>query len=101
MNNFLWLQQWYAAQTDGDWEHTYGILIKTLDNPGWRVEIDLTETPFAEICLEYRLFEVSETDWHTLEVKESVFRANGDPLKLDFMIGKFREIIEAAEIPAV
>lgn len=29
------LERWYAAQCNGDWEHTYGITIETLDNPGW------------------------------------------------------------------
>lgn len=38
------LQEWYAAQCDGDWEHSFGITIGTLDNPGWRVTIDLDDT---------------------------------------------------------
>ncbi len=46
------LQQWYRHQCDGDWEHGYGIRIETLDNPGWRVTIDLTGT-----VLEARRFE--------------------------------------------
>jgi hypothetical protein len=28
------LQDWYVSQCDGGWEHTYGISIDTLDNPG-------------------------------------------------------------------
>ena len=39
------LQAWYAAQCDGDWEHQHGLNIGTLDNPGWRVTIDLAGTP--------------------------------------------------------
>ncbi|MCI0651703.1 MAG: immunity 53 family protein [Planctomycetes bacterium] len=35
------LQAWFAAQCDGTWEHTSGIKIDTLDNPGWSVVIDL------------------------------------------------------------
>jgi hypothetical protein len=38
------LQAWYASHCDGDWEHGYGIEIGTLDNPGWRVKVDLTDT---------------------------------------------------------
>ncbi len=38
------LQNWYAAECDGDWEHQYGIKIDTIDNPGWRVEIELNFT---------------------------------------------------------
>jgi hypothetical protein len=48
------LQDWYASQCDGDWEHSFGVRIETLDNPGWSVQIDLEGTdledvPFAEI----------------------------------------------------
>ncbi|MEU0690573.1 immunity 53 family protein [Streptomyces uncialis] len=39
-----WLQNWYAQQCDGDWEHTWGVRIGTLDHPGWTVEIDLEDT---------------------------------------------------------
>ena len=50
-----WLQNWYCSNCDGGWEHSYGIKIQTLDNPGWHVEIDLMETrvadkPFAEVA---------------------------------------------------
>ena len=55
MDVLLRLQQWYAAQCDGDWEHQYGIRIETLDNPGWMVKIDVTGTalegrPFTAIA---------------------------------------------------
>ncbi|MFJ7423428.1 immunity 53 family protein [Streptomyces uncialis] len=43
-----WLQSWYAQQCDGDWEHTWGVRIGTLDNPGWTVEIDLEDTDLEE-----------------------------------------------------
>jgi hypothetical protein len=38
------LHHWYLAQCDGDWEHSNGISIETLDNPGWSVKIDLSDT---------------------------------------------------------
>jgi len=38
------LEDWYASVCDGDWEHTYGVKIGTLDNPGWTVDIDLRQT---------------------------------------------------------
>jgi hypothetical protein len=46
------VQRWYAAHCDGEWEHQYGIKIETLDNPGWRVTIDLTNTELQEFPLE-------------------------------------------------
>ena len=43
------LHRWYAAQCDGDWEHTFGVRIGTLDNPGWTVEIDLFDTRLEDV----------------------------------------------------
>ena len=37
-------QKWYAANCHGGWEHYFGVVIETLDNPGWLVKIDLEET---------------------------------------------------------
>jgi hypothetical protein len=59
-----WLQNWYAAQCDGDWEHSYGVQIETLDNPGWYVVISLADTPlegatFQPVDESYR----SEDNW--------------------------------------
>ena len=41
MHQIEQLQAWYAAQCNGKWEHTYGIAIGTLDNPGWSLSVDL------------------------------------------------------------
>src|SRR5664280_3839686 len=44
MNELQQLQGWYESQCDGDWEHTYGLRIETLDNPGWSLTVDLEDT---------------------------------------------------------
>ncbi|MDO7908781.1 Imm53 family immunity protein [Paenibacillus sp. JX-17] len=41
MEILKWLQEWYASQCDGDWEHSNGIKITSIDNPGWYVEINI------------------------------------------------------------
>jgi len=46
MTNLEKLQNWYIQQIDGDWKHTYGIKIDTLDNPVWLLEVDLAETNY-------------------------------------------------------
>ena len=42
------LQAWYRSQCNDDWEHSYGVKIETLDNPGWSVTVDLTETELQD-----------------------------------------------------
>ncbi|RRJ95187.1 hypothetical protein Ga0100231_013590 [Opitutaceae bacterium TAV4] len=44
------LSEWYASQCDGDWEHSYGFKISTLDNPGVAIEIDLFGTRHSRRC---------------------------------------------------
>ena len=48
----LRLQAWYADQSDGEWEHSYGVRIDTLDNPGWAVRIDLNGTSVEDRALD-------------------------------------------------
>jgi len=38
------LEKWYLSQCNEDREHTYGIEIGTLDNLGWFLKVDLTDT---------------------------------------------------------
>ncbi len=51
-DNLNWLGSWYLAECNDDWEHSYGVKIDTLDNPGWTISIDIRETN-----LEGRAFE--------------------------------------------
>ena len=49
------LTDWYQAQCNGEWEHSFGVAVGTLDNPGWLVKVDLADTE-----LEDRPFETFE-----------------------------------------
>lgn len=57
------LQEWYADQCDGDWEHQEGIEIGTLDNPGWSVKISLDGTGLEERAFDRIRVERTENDW--------------------------------------
>ena len=59
----LRLQAWYADQSDGEWEHSYGVRIDTLDNPGWAVRIDLNGTSVEDRALDREEVHRSEEDW--------------------------------------
>jgi hypothetical protein len=89
-----WLENWYLNMCDGDWEHDYGITIKTLDNPGWDLTIDLINTGIEFNDEKWNLVEKSETDWYGYKVTNNVFNASGDPQKLNFIISLFKEKIE-------
>ncbi|MFG2672166.1 immunity 53 family protein [Streptomyces sp. NPDC048445] len=85
-----WLQNWYAQQCDGDWEHEWGVKIATLDNPGWTIEIDLKETDLEE--REYTLQEVgrSAQDWVRTWTVERTFHAACGPGNLTEALTLFR-----------
>lgn len=60
--SLLWLQSWYESQCDGDWEHCFGVRINTVDNPGWRVCVGLSETDMEGLEIVHKLEERSELD---------------------------------------
>jgi len=57
------LEQGYTSQCNGEWEHSYGIHIETLDNPGWRIKIDLRGTRKQGFVLERQRINRTENDW--------------------------------------
>jgi hypothetical protein len=88
-NAILQLQQWYEAQCNGDWEHQYGVSIDTLDNPGWRVEIDLKDTPFAGVL--FNRVEQKHQNGESLLcwAENDKFVRAGDPSKLIVILQHF------------
>ena len=98
-----WLQQWYSAQCDGEWEHGFGITIETIDNPGWSVKISLEGTELAAAPFEPVKNDVSETNWIQCRVAERkawptlrsspnyrAFEGHGGALNLPDIIKTFR-----------
>ena len=92
-DNIEIISKWFLQQCDGDWEHEYGIKIETLDNPGWHITIDLQFTSLESLAIEEKV-DHSDNDWYFLEIKNNQFKAAGDPLKLNFILDKFVEIIQ-------
>lgn len=67
------VQTWYEQQCDGDWEHSFGLNIETLDNPGWWVTVDLRETRWSSLHLERKVIQRNELDWIQFEVTNEKF----------------------------
>jgi hypothetical protein len=89
------LQEWYVSQCNEDWEHTYGIDIGTLDNPGWSLKVDLADTPLEGVSYPGHSYgvgaknEPTSQDWLVCKVENRKFVGNGGPKKLEEMIGVF------------
>jgi Immunity protein 53 len=52
------------------WEHSFGITIETIDNPGWSVTISLERTELESIPFEPVKTEANERDWFQCRVAE-------------------------------
>lgn len=92
-----WIQNWFQSHCDGDWEHGGGIQITTLDNPGWEIEIDISNTSIANLNLDWILNENGKQDWYGVKIENQKFNAAGDSGKLTFLLGLFKEMIEKIE----
>lgn len=79
MNELQRIQIWYTSQCNEDWEHSYGITIDTLDNPGWLVKIDIVETELEQKVFErtHRGNSEEETDWTDCKVESGKYIAAG------------------------
>lgn len=89
-NELDWLQRWYLSQCDGDWEHGYGLDIGTLDNPGWRLRINLVGTELEARPFERLEHHRGEHDWTVCWVEDNQFHAACGPLNLTKTVGIFR-----------
>ena len=90
------LSAWYLEQCNGIWEHAYGVLIDTLDNPGWQVKIDLNDTKFQDAKFETMVIIKSENDWINCQIKDHAFIGVGDPSKLGDILEVFLKIVGKA-----
>ena len=85
-----WLQRWYLAQCDGEWEEQHGVKIDSFDNPGWMVKIDLLGTALeGQVFPEIKTHR-SERDWLMSWVEADKFNAACGPLNLVEALETFR-----------
>lgn len=95
MDLIIELQKWYLSQCNEDWEHTYGVQIGNLDNPGWTLDVDLTHTYLEDAAFKEVSYgigseaELSGNEWLICEVKNGKFKAAGGPEKLHEMLSIF------------
>ena len=92
-----WLQAWYADQCDGDWEHSHGVVIATLDNPGWELVVNLEDTALANVSMDKVKRERARDDWVTCFIEKNYFKGYGGPQQLGEIISVFRAWAETNE----
>ncbi|WP_346890569.1 immunity 53 family protein [Clostridium sp. UBA3887] len=90
MDMIAWLSEWYKSNCDGDWEHYYGIKIDTLDNPGWKVDIDLVDTYLEDVEFNKVQIYIDDLNWIHCSVADGVFKGGGSIDKLEEILKIFR-----------
>ncbi len=95
-DSLAFLEGWYAEQCNGDWEHSFGIEIGSLDNPGWRVEINLEGTSWEGWALEHRGIERSANDWLNVWSDGLRWEAAYGPRNLGEVLDAFRSFASAS-----
>lgn len=94
MNMVEWMQKWYYAQCDGDWEHEFGVKINTIKNDGWAVTVNLIGTVCEGQFFQEVNIRIDETNWYFCTHKEDDFYAECDPNHLTIVIEIFRDWVE-------
>ena len=95
-----WLQDWYKKQCDGVWEQMYGVKIETLDNPGWKVEIDLVDTKYQEMKAlpKSHKVDVDDANWIVCNMDARKFSGYGDSTKLGEILDIFNKWVQADDV---
>ena len=93
-----WIEQWYNSHCNGNWEHDHVIKIESLDNPGWHVEINFQDTDISLDDFLWKVYEKSENDWIGYSIKNNIYTASGDSLKLNLLLEVFKNLIEGNEL---
>jgi hypothetical protein len=95
------LTNWYSKQCNGDWEHSFGFTIDTLDNPGVSLTVDLRETYLESATFEEKKDQYESTDrWMICRRSGEKFEARGAACRLEDMIEEFLRWAEQHEKPA-
>ncbi|NJA06626.1 immunity 53 family protein [Methylomonas sp. UP202] len=84
------LERWYLSMCNDDWEHTYGIFISNIDNPGWCLKVELSGTNLEEVYFEDLMLQrEDENDWIICKVENGTFIGYGGPKNLKELINTF------------
>ncbi|MGK5595741.1 MAG: Imm53 family immunity protein [Parachlamydiaceae bacterium] len=89
------IQEWYESQCDGDWEHAFGVNLKTLENTGWKVKIAIAETEWEDKPFSELIIKRTDDDWVHCMVEYGYFEGFGGPGNLKEIFDVFLEWISS------
>lgn len=84
-----WIQNWFKEHCDSDWEHSEIIKIYTIDNPGWRLVINLEGTNCENKIFEEINKEISKDNWYQCFLRNGKFEGAGGPYNLTDLLSIF------------
>lgn len=90
-NLINWIQDWYYQYCNGDWEHNEHFSIRNIDNPGWRVSINLEDTHCEGEKFESIDVEKDTNDWYQCFLRDGKFEGAGGPSNLVDILERFRD----------
>ena len=93
-----WLVGWVARQFDGDWEHGHGFTLGLIDNPGWRLDVDVSnfDLPGTEL-LPIKESDSDHTRFFFAQVTtDDMFEGTCDASQLERLLRVFRSLIETS-----
>ncbi len=89
------LEDWYASMCNDDWEHTYGVFISNIDNPGWLLKVELKDTYlYGAEFKDVKIQRDDENNWVFCKVEEGNFQGYGGTCNLGELIEIFLEWAE-------
>lgn len=97
IDNLEWLDGWYQRQCNGEWEHSKGVQLESLEQRGWQLTINLTGTSAENAEPQRVSFGSSCGEWIACSISPDRFEGSGDPRRLEQIIGIFRRWVETAD----
>lgn len=89
MNLLPWIQSYYIQNYLKSNDKV--IDIYTVDNPGWRIKINLCGIGYETKTFKELSIDNGDDDWVFIKLKDDIFDGAGDKNKLFFMLSFFRD----------
>ena len=83
------IQKWYMRNCDGDWEHSYGVIIEIVRCFGWKVEFSLCGTELDKMPFDDINISRGQDDWIKCEKFESKLICTGGPKNIAELLSSF------------